>query len=221
MGSGSHAAWINSDDMLCKDALLTHVTRYELADDLVHVGDCINIDGTGRVLFRHRGRVHCLEDLLRIRSVWSRGGYICQQEVLFPLQLALQVGGLSETNHYSMDYELWGRFFIAGARVQYTGIPFGMFRLHEAQKTQRIVQQMESTIEAAEALVGAADSLSMATKQEILSDLRAYRNEYPDIAWKHTGRLARMGLPPSLVTPIRHLRKALASTVSDLKRSAR
>jgi hypothetical protein len=96
-----------------------------------------------------------------------------------------------------------------------------MFRLHEAQKTQQIVKQMESTIDVAEALAVEADALSPATKQEILSDLQAYRTEYPKVAWKHTGRLARMGLPPSLVAPIRHLRKALEASVADLKRPAR
>jgi hypothetical protein len=216
MGTGSHATWINSDDMLCKDALSNHVSSHELAADVVHIGDCVNIDEVGNILFKHRGRVQSLEDLVRIRSVWRSGGYICQQEVLFPLQLALRVGGLNEENHYSMDYELWGKFFLAGAKVQYTGIPFGFFRWHEAQKTRESKKQTESTLDVATALIALTDSLSAATKQELLADLQAYREEYPEILWKHTGRLTRLGFPRSIVIPIRKFRQTVATTISSL-----
>ena len=221
MGSGSHATWINSDDLLCKDALSNHLMSHELADDVVDLGDCINIDEVGNVLFRHRGRVQSLEDLVRIRSVWRSGGYICQQEALFPRPLALRVGGLSEDNHYSMDYELWGKFFLAGARVRYTGIPFGVFRLHNAQKTRESLKQTESTLDVAQALIASTDSLSPETKQEILADLKAYREEYPEIVWKHSGRLARLDLPSSIVIPIRNLRQNLERTIGSLMRSSK
>jgi glycosyltransferase involved in cell wall biosynthesis len=221
MGSGSYATWINSDDMLCKDALVVHSSTHEMADDVVYVGDCINIDAAGQVLFKHRGRVRSLEDLLRVRSVWQSGGFICQQEVLFPLQLALRVGGLNEDNHYSMDYELWGRFFLAGARVQYTGIPFGFFRRHEAQKTKAIRAQTESMFDVAEALLARAGSVSAPEREDIRAELTAYREAYPELAWRHTGRLARLGLPPSIVTPIRTIKEKVEKSISDLTRSAK
>jgi glycosyltransferase involved in cell wall biosynthesis len=221
MGTGSHATWINSDDMLCKDALFQHFSTHAIAEDVVYVGDCIIIDGGGQALFTHRSRVQSLEDLLRVRSVWQSGGYICQQEVLFPLQLALRVGGLNEDNHYSMDYELWGQFFLAGARVRYTGIPFGFFRWHEAQKTKAIRTQTESTLDVAEALLELAGHVSAESREDILAELRAYRRAYPEIAWRHTGRLARLGLPPSIVTPIRTLKKTVEKSVSGFTRSSK
>jgi hypothetical protein len=219
MGSGSYATWINSDDLLCKDAFCTQVSRHQTAGDTVYVGDCFNIDKAGNVLSRQRGRVHCFEDLVRFRSVWRGGGHICQQEVLFPLQLAMQVGGLNEDNHYSMDYELWGRFLIAGARMHYTGIPFGCFRWHDAQKTQQIEKQTYSTLDAATALLALTDCLSEGMKQEIAADLQAYRKEYPGIVWKHTGRLARLGLPRSIVTPVRNLKRSAVKAMDFIKSS--
>jgi glycosyltransferase involved in cell wall biosynthesis len=219
MGSGLYATWINSDDMLCKDAVGTHVSTHELAADVLYVGDSVNIDHSGNILFAHRGRVRSFEDLVRFRTVWRSGGYICQQEVLFPRQLALRVGGLNEENHYSMDYELWGRLLLAGVRVEYTGIPFGCFRRHEAQKTGEILTQTASTLDAAEALLALDNLLSSETKREILADLRTYREEYPDIAWKHSGRLARIGLPRSIVTTIRTLREGLEKSASRFTRS--
>ena len=108
-----------------------------------------------------------------------------------------------------MDYELWGKFFLAGATVQYTGIPFGFFRRHKGQKTQESRKQTESMLDVATALIALADTLSAEAKQEILADLQAYREEYPEILWKQTGRLARLGLPPSIVIPIRNFDRLL------------
>jgi len=219
MGSGLYAAWINSDDMLHKNALVSQLSGEGLAGGkVVYIGDCLYIDAGGQVLFRHRGRVQSLEDLVRVPSVWRSGGFISQQEVLFPLELVLGVGGLNEENHYSMDYELWGKFFLAGAAVHYTGIPFGFFRSHKGQKTQENLKQIESTLNDAAALTAMATSLSPAAKQEILADLQAYRETYPAAVWKKSGRLARMGLPSSIVIPIRNLRDTLEKTISSLGR---
>jgi len=221
MGSGSHATWINSDDLLCKNALANHVMSQGFADDVVYSGDCIHIDEVGNVLFTHRGRVHSLEDLVRVRSVWRSDGYISQQEVLFPLELALRVGGLNVENHYSMDYELWGRFFLAGAHIQYTGIPFGMFRWHRGQKTQENIKQTESMLDVAVALVGLTDSLPAERKQEILADLQSYRKAYPSMVWKGSGRLAAIGLPPSIGIPVRKLIHTLEKTICNFTRSTK
>ena len=113
-----------------------------------------------------------------------------------------------------MDYELWGKFLLAGAKMEYTGIPFGFFRLHDGQKTQDCLKQTESMLNAATALVASADSLSPETKREILSDLQAYREAYPKEVWKGSGRLAKLGLPPSLVRPLRNLRNVLEKTLT-------
>src|SRR5688572_24418860 len=221
MGSGLYATWINSDDMLVKNALADHVRGTGFDGEAVYVGDCVNIDETGGILFTHRGRVHSFEDLVRIPSVWRSGGYISQPEVLFPLALALRVGGLNEANHLSMDYELWGKFFLAGARFEYTGIPFGFFRWNRGQKTQNNMPQTESTLDAAIELIRLADSLSADLKLEILSDLEAYRDMYPKQVWRQSGRLARIGLPPVVVRPMRNLKDAFQRTIKTFIGSTR
>jgi len=221
MGSGLYATWINSDDMLVKNALAEHVSRIGLNGDVVYVGDCINIDETGGVLFTHRGRVHNLEDLVRIPSVWRSAGYISQPAVLFPLELFRRVGGLNEDNHLTMDYELWGKFFLAGAGFQYTGIPCGIFRWNRGQKTQNTLAQTKSLLDAAVALVGLDNRFSADVKLEILSDLQAYRDMYPQYAWKQSGRLARSGLPPGIVVPIRNLKDAFKKKIRTVIGSSR
>jgi hypothetical protein len=85
-------------------------------------------------------------------------------------------------------------------------VHFGVFRLHQAQKTRDARKQVDATLDAAESLVNRDRSLAPDVRAEILRDLRAYRLEYPDIIWRYSGRLARLGLPRSLVTRIRRLR---------------
>jgi hypothetical protein len=214
MGSGVYAAWINSDDMLCKNALTGLMFR-GAAPTIVHVGDCVYIDEANNILCTHRGRVRSFEDLVRVPRVWRADGHIDQPAVLFPLELALRVGGLDENNHYTMDYHLWGKFFLAGAQVDYTGVPFGFFRRHHEQKTQGSLNQTESMLDVATALIAQADCLSAPVKQEVLAELRVYRLAYPDKVWRDSGRLARVGLPPSMVKRIRQLKRTVDETISD------
>lgn len=219
-GSGLFATWINSDDMLCKNAILNHASGGYFDTSVVYVGICLYIDVAGKILFSHCGRVHSLEDLVNIRRVWRASphphGHIVQPEVLFPLELALAVGGLDTTNHRTMDYELWGKFFLAGARFHYTAIPFGMFRKHPEQKTRDGLATTQSLLDTAAKLVTQADCFSIETKAEMIADLHAYEKDY----WKHTGRLARIGLPSQIVTPLRKLRFRLLKPVKELFRSS-
>jgi len=200
--SGLFATWINSDDMLYRNALVSHAREFGFRPEMVYVGDCQYIDEQDRPLNMHRARVHSFEDLLRIRAVWRNQverGHIVQPEVLFPRQLALDVGGVDVRNHQSMDYELWGKFLLAGAAFQYTGVPFGMFRLHGDQKTGLGWATTQSLINTAVSLVARAPHLSEGARQRMVADLHAYRHEY----WLNTGPLARLGLPESVVLPLR------------------
>jgi glycosyltransferase involved in cell wall biosynthesis len=214
LGSGVYATWINSDDMLCKNALANHTWIEGFDTEVIYIGDCVEIDQKGNNLSIHRGRVQCFEDLVRIPSIWRSGGYITQPEVLFPLQLTLDVGGLDEGNHFTMDYQLWGNLFLSGAMVHYTGIPFGIFRRHEEQKTQSCIAQTESMVSVAKALVDRADCLSAEIKHEILAELDAYWVGYPMQAWNTSGRLAKFGLPPSIVKPLRNLKSVVEKSIN-------
>jgi hypothetical protein len=109
-----------------------------------------------------------------------------------------------------MDYEFWGELFLSGAKFRYTGIPFGIFREHGAQKSSRTLLQTRSMVNAARQLADRADSLSLQTKREIISDLEDYFVWYEKAVWKATGRLARLGLPRWFVTVARATRSLLS-----------
>jgi len=218
MGSGLFATWINSDDLLCKNALVSQVTSIGFAANVVYVGICRVIDVTGKVISSHRGSIHSLEDLLRIGTVWRSGRLIDQPAVLFPLRLALTVGGLDNDNHNTMDYELWGRFFLAGAHFQYTDIPIGMFRIYPGQKTSDGLRQTESLLATARKLATVAEGLPQNTKEAILAELHVYHDVYQKDSWRSSGRLARIGLPPYVVIQLRSLKARLQNKTKTLFR---
>src|SRR5206468_282728 len=51
MGSGLYATWINSDDMLCKEAFTKHVLNVGFDGGTVYIGDCVSIDEKDKILF--------------------------------------------------------------------------------------------------------------------------------------------------------------------------
>jgi Glycosyl transferase family 2 len=209
MASGVFATWINSDDMLCRNALAEHALRIGFDSSVVYVGICAYTDENGKILSMHRGRIHSLKDLLRIPEVWRKGGNIVQPEVLFPRKLALEVGCLTRDNHSCMDYELWGKFFLAGAKFQYTEVPFGMHRRHDQQKSNDLSRSTESLIPLAIRFVGLAEGLSEEEKESIRNELQAYFAAYPETQWRESGRLARWGLPRPIVAGIRKGRQTV------------
>jgi glycosyltransferase involved in cell wall biosynthesis len=209
MASGEFACWINSDDLLCRNALVRQASEIGFEPDRVYVGKCVRIDERGRYVFTDQGRIRSLEDLLRVKTVWRAGRAIVQPEVLFPRRLALAVGTLDVHNHNTMDYELWGKFFLAGARFEYTPIPFGMSRRHGGQKTHDRLRQTESLVETARNLVGLAQGLPAETRREILQELEEYLDAFRRNPPRDTGRLDGWGLPPAVVHSLRGLRRWL------------
>src|SRR5262249_25120644 len=212
--SGEFATWINSDDMLYKDALVEHASRIGFDSSVVYVGICAYTDENGKILSVHRARVRCLKDLLRLPQVWRKGGNIVQPEVLFPRKLALDVGCLSLDNHSCMDYELWGEFFLAGAKFEYTNVPFGMHRRHGAQKSNDLARSTEALRPITMRFLGLADCLSKNEKDTIREELEAYFAAFPEMQWRQSGRLVRLGLPKPIVAGIRKGRQTLANALA-------
>jgi len=221
LSAGLFFTWINSDDMLCRNALVTQASRFGFDPGVVYVGDCLYIDEHDGAAHLHRGSIGNFEELVRVSTVW-RGAEprrnIDQPAVCFPRELALKVQGLNVSNHLTMDYELWGKFFLAGAKFEYTHIPFGVFRVHAQQKTSQWWATSQSLIATAEKLVGQSRDLPDSVRDEIVADLHAYRRT----CWRETGRLAQLGLPESVVVLLRKLHANLRRR-SDLflRRSSR
>jgi len=219
LGSGAFATWINSDDMLERHALSNHASRIGFRPGVVYLGDCLYINEHDEPQHVQRGRVHNLDDLFHVRTVWrnqEQRGHIVQPEVLFPLDMFRSVGCLNVHNHRTMDVELWGRLFIAGATFQYTHVRFAIFRVHSQQKTSQLWETTQSLVATLSQLAQEAPGIAEPARQEIVADLQAYLSEF----WRDTGPLARIGLPENVVLPLRELKADLRRRAVGLLRGA-
>lgn len=216
-GTGEFAAWINSDDVLFQNALFEHAKQVGFERGVIYVGVCGYIGEDSSLHRMHRSSIRTLVDLLRVRQVWRQGRQIVQPEVLFPRTLALDVGALDVANHYSMDYELWGKFFLAGAEFRGTNVPFGMLREHPDQKIRSQVTTTNSMVSSALGLLDRATTLPPDLRASLRADLLAYRAEYPELIWRDSGRLARWGVPRPIGLKIRHLKQRLDKAIKGFK----
>lgn len=195
-GTGLFATWINSDDMLCKNAMMRLATWADWRTQDVYVGICVFIDEKGKAFKEHQGRIHSFEDLVCVRQIWRSNGYIAQPAVLFPMSLFRDAGGLDDANHWTMDYELWGKFFLQGASFKYNDIEFGIFRSHKSQKTKDGLRMTCSLVQTARKLIGICEFLPKTKRKSLLADLRAYKKAYLG----RRRRLEEVGIPTWLIS---------------------
>jgi len=67
---------------------------------------------------------------------WHARHYIQQEATFWRRSLWHRAGGIVDASlTYAGDFELWARFFAAGAKVYGIGVPLAGFRFHQTQKT--------------------------------------------------------------------------------------
>lgn len=137
--SGSIHAYLNSDDMLLPGALSAVAKAFaeDAGVDLVH-GICHWVDQDDTFLRQQQGGITSLEELVDIWNFWIRPKQnlnFVQPEVFWTADLAHRLGPLSETQHYTMDFEYWLRGFESGMKVKAIDASLAAFRMHDAQKT--------------------------------------------------------------------------------------
>lgn len=197
--TGEYVCWINSDDLLQRNALHRHARKIGFSKDVLYAGDCIYWNEEGEPLGPHRPKVETLEDLVRVGDVWREDGAIQQPATLFPLAAVRDVGGLDVTNHHAMDYEFWGRLMLAGLRIKRTHIDFGIFRRHDGQKIADHERITESLVKGAHSIIDAHPTWSLEKKERLYSHVENYWK-----AFNHdTGLLDRMGLPHAVKSFLR------------------
>lgn len=142
--TGDILAWLNSDDRYAPDALWRAALAFDQhGADVVSGGCALAEEPTGRVSRVHRsalpiGRAVPLraEALLDLDGSWLRGDFFFQPEVFWTRELWRRTGArVAEELHYSMDFELWVRFALAGARIVHVPDTLAVYRVHPGQKT--------------------------------------------------------------------------------------
>ena len=130
----------------------------------------------------------------RVATVWALQTSVIALVLLLLWQPSLEVERLKSRANS-----------VAGVSFQYTDIPFGMFRKHANQKISNGIEVTQSILDVAAKLVNLSGCFSEIARKEILDELETYRKEY----WRYTGRLAKIGLPPQIVMPLRALIEAI------------
>lgn len=128
MATGKILAWLNSDDAYLPGALQTVSDAFHHSPEIALLyGDAHYCDVAGAIIGRYRTDEFNFDKL-----AWFN--FICQPAAFFRKEAFEEVGGLDESLHFAMDYDLWVRI---GRRFPCRYLPgyLAKYRLHESSKT--------------------------------------------------------------------------------------
>ena len=133
LARGEIIAWINSDDYYASSSVIERlltVFASEPSCDIVY-GDGVRVDEAGRELGPYRSM-----PITRVAQIVTHpASFVLQPTLLFRRALFLEVGGVDESLHYTMDYELWIRLFSAARSTRYVAADIACARYHENAKS--------------------------------------------------------------------------------------
>ncbi len=137
--TGEILCWLNSDDQFAPGALAAVAMAFSTRNVDLVTGIC-EVYKDGDLVHRHMSSCADgplpLQDLLDLDNGWNAGQFFYQPEVFFTRDLWERSGShVREDCYYSMDYELWCRFALKGAKLHVIGAPLAHFRMHADQKT--------------------------------------------------------------------------------------
>ena len=143
MARGELVAWINSDDYYADARVMTEILA-AFADPQVDIvyGDGLRVDVSGAPIGPYRASPWVDVETL----VASPLTFVLQPCLVFRRALYLEVGGLDEALHYTMDYDLWLRLFPAARSTRQLRRVVACARSHADAKS---VAQMGKQIEEA------------------------------------------------------------------------
>ena len=140
--TGEIFTWINADDMLAPGALHAMALAFWHSGADVVAGICEQFreEGGGRLIEKHM--TCCCERTAAGGGTAGFGGKLDGGGVLhaaggdvYSRDVGEGGGVVREDLFYSMDYEMWLRFAVAGARLHVIGKSICKFRHHGEQKT--------------------------------------------------------------------------------------
>lgn len=133
MASGELVGWINSDDYYASSrAVGALLAAFDAERDVdIAYGNGERVDTSGAPLGPYRARpIQRLADI-----VTHPASFVLQPAVLFRRQLFLDIGGIDDALHYTMDYELWIRMFAAARKARYIPEVIACARYHADAKS--------------------------------------------------------------------------------------
>jgi glycosyltransferase involved in cell wall biosynthesis len=143
--TGELIAWINSDDYYTGPDVLARVLGHFAADpelDIVY-GDGMMVDGNGHPIRRYPSRP--LPSAASI--VIHPSSPLLQPATFFRRSLFVDVGGLDQSLHFTMDYDLWIRMWSRARRTRHVPELWANATYHDDAKSVRNMNlQIRETI---------------------------------------------------------------------------
>ncbi len=165
--------------MLCINALLNLAAQFKNSCQALFIGKGLRIDQFSRVIDEvNPAEIGSIEDLLDIRNHWRKADSVMQQSCFYPLKEVIKSGYLNVKNHYSMDYELWGRLLMAEIPIVRFNSDIGMFRWYQGQKTSDFNSATNSLVKTALSLVLINREFSVFKKISLIWKVAAYYVSY-------------------------------------------
>jgi glycosyltransferase involved in cell wall biosynthesis len=145
--SKSWIAWLNSDDIQCDRAL------WRVNDAVQSHPDTQVIVGRGHYMAEDGSFLRPYPTIpmaagTDLKREFFQRGYLAQPSAFFTRALYEQVGGLNPSLKFCMDYELWCRFALAGARFREIDADISGNRWYETTKTSAQLLDLLSEVAA-------------------------------------------------------------------------
>lgn len=177
--SGILVNWICSDDMLYKNALSSLAPIIVNNCNALFIGGGVRIDQNSNFINEiGASSIKDLKSLVSIQDHWRNSDSIMQQACLYPLSAIKKIGYLNEYNHLTMDYELWGKLFIADIPVVRCNARIGIFRWYVGQKTSNFNSVTRSLLKTALSLILMQNKFSVYMKITLITNILVYFTIY-------------------------------------------
>ena len=128
---GFFGCWLNADDLMMPHALQAVKKYLETHPDAAWIGgSMIFCDSQMNVLWCSR----CMRVISSFHR-WLPGGIVNGPSSFFLLKKMRSVGGFDEGLFYTMDIDLWRKFFVNGLKLHHVKNYLWAFRVHAQSKT--------------------------------------------------------------------------------------
>lgn len=130
--TGDILNWINSDDLLCENALSTIANAYlkRENDRVIIIGNGYDIDEEGKIVSKRNVE----KDENSALSLKIKGKPI-QQSIFFSRSVLFESGGINPLLKFPMDIELYYKFGYLNPEIITVPEYLGSFRKHASSKT--------------------------------------------------------------------------------------
>jgi glycosyltransferase involved in cell wall biosynthesis len=130
--------WLNSDDLLTENSLHSIGALFFSTNANVIIGKTEAFDVQGNTILNRTSMLSSPADALI--SLMS------QQSTFYNTEMIKKLGGVNNSLHYCMDWELWIRFTatFGTGDIVYSDTIFGRFRLHTSAKSALELPKFDS-----------------------------------------------------------------------------